>query len=44
MQPDNVSIKDVYDVTPSRDDTFGQPVLQKILTLQSAVNDTKSVS
>ncbi|XP_049377116.1 phosphatidylinositol/phosphatidylcholine transfer protein SFH11 [Solanum stenotomum] len=40
--PDNVSIKDVYDGTPSTEDTFGLPVLQKILTLQSVVNDTKS--
>ncbi|MCD9645852.1 hypothetical protein HAX54_035151 [Datura stramonium] len=42
VTPDNVNIKDVYDVTPSRDDTFGQPFLQKILTLQSVVNDTKA--
>ncbi|KAF3681146.1 Phosphatidylinositol/phosphatidylcholine transfer protein SFH11 [Capsicum annuum] len=42
VTPDNVSIKDVYDATPSRDDIFGQPFLQKILTLQTVVNDTKS--
>ncbi|XP_009763043.1 phosphatidylinositol/phosphatidylcholine transfer protein SFH11 isoform X1 [Nicotiana sylvestris] len=45
---DNVHIKDVYDATPSRNDTFeiarltNQPFLQKILTLQSVVNDTKT--
>ncbi|CAN4077964.1 unnamed protein product [Withania somnifera] len=42
VTPDNVHIKDVYDVTPSRDDTFGQPFLQKILTLQSVIHDIKS--
>lgn len=42
VTPDNVNIKDVYDGTPSRDDTFGQPILQKILTLQNVVDDTKS--
>lgn len=44
MQPDNASSKEIYDTTPSRDDTFGQPFLQKILTLQSVIDDTKSVS
>ncbi|KAJ8555615.1 hypothetical protein K7X08_013111 [Anisodus acutangulus] len=42
ITPDIVHIKDVYDATPSRDDTFGQPFLQKILTLQSVVDDTKA--
>lgn len=40
--PDNASSKEIYDTTPSRDDTFGQPFLQKILTLQSVIDDTKS--
>ncbi|XP_060211114.1 phosphatidylinositol/phosphatidylcholine transfer protein SFH11 [Lycium barbarum] len=43
VTPDTVlHLKDVYDVTPTRDDTFGQPFLQKILTLQCVVDDTKS--
>ncbi|XP_055819458.1 phosphatidylinositol/phosphatidylcholine transfer protein SFH11 [Solanum dulcamara] len=42
VTPDKVHIKDVYDVTPSTDDTFGQPFLQKILTLQTVISETKS--